>query len=133
MPDGPPGGGEARRSDLGHDERVTGTSFSFLYGPLVASAALGVIVLICRWVFAPPPAARTAAPAQAAAVSTAPADYGLLEPVATCRTAEDAVLRRAVLRDAGLRGTLADGSAPGEVVVLVFRDDAARARALVRG
>ena len=108
-----------------------GTSFSFLYGPLVASAALGVIVLICRWVFAPPPSAR----ARTAAPLSVPVrrDYGLLEPVATCRTAEDAALLRDVLRDAGLRGTLADGATPGEVVVLVFRDDAERARALVRG
>jgi hypothetical protein len=110
---------------------VTGTSFSFLYGPLVAFAALGVIVLICRWVFAPPSSSRPGA-TPAATPAASRRDYGLLEPVATCAL-EDAVLLRDVLRDAGLRATLADGAAPGEVVVLVFRDDAARARALVRG
>jgi hypothetical protein len=133
MPRPAAGGGEARRTDLGHDERVTGTSFSFLYGPLVATAALGVIVLICRWVFAPPPAARTRPAPGTPAATASRQDYGLLEPVATCRTPEDAALLRDVLREAGLRGTLADGATPGEVVVLVFRDDAARARALVRG
>ena len=128
MPDPAGRCGEARRTDVGHHERVTGTSFSFLYGPLVASAALGVIILICRWVFAPPPSARrTAAPAPSRG------EYGLLEPVATVRTPEDAALLRDVLRDAGVRGTVADGAAPGELVVLVFRDDAERARALVRG
>ena len=128
MPDMAAGGGEARRADVGHHEQVTGTSYSFLYGPLLASAALGVIVLICRWVFAPPPAARTVARPKPAR-----GDYGLLEPVATVRTLEDAQLLRDVLRSAGMRGTVADGPSPGELVLLVFRDDADRARALVRG
>lgn len=107
---------------------MTGTSYSFLYGPLVASAALGVIVLICRWVFAPPPSARATARPDASR-----RDYGLLEPVATVRTAEDAQLLREVLQSAGMRGTVADGPSPGELVVLVFSGDAERARALVRG
>jgi hypothetical protein len=103
-------------------ERVPVSSYHYLEGPLIAVLALGVIILICRWVFsvdrpAPKP-------------SSAPGDYGLLQPVTVVRTLDDAHMLRSVLRDAGIRGTVAD--APGGFAVLVFRDDVSRARDLVR-
>ena len=58
-------------------------------------------------------------------------DYGLLVPVATVRMHDDAALLRAVLMQAGIRGTVAEGPVEGERVVLVFRADAERARGLV--
>ncbi len=102
--------------------------YSTAGGPLIAVVALVVILLLCRWTFGtggryqrPAPPARPGAPA----------DYGLLVPVATTRTPADAALLRDVLRDAGIRGTVAPGKAPGRSVVLVFAADADRARSLV--
>jgi hypothetical protein len=99
------------------------SSYHYLEGPAVALVALGVIVLICRWVFANPhrPTPRTAAER---------GDFGLLEAITVVRTRADAEMLRGVLREAGIRGTVAD--ADGGFAVLVFRSDASRARDLVR-
>jgi hypothetical protein len=99
------------------------SSYHYLEGPAVALGALGVIVLICRWVFATP---HRSTPA----VRHENGDFGLLEPVTVVRTRADAEMLRGVLRQAGIRGTVAD--AAGGFAVLVFRDDVSRARDLVR-
>ena len=106
-------------------------SYHYLVGPLVASGALGVIILICRWVFSTShrderTARRTAA---AAASASRRGDFGLLVPVASVRTAADAEMLRTVLQDAGIRCTVAADGAGADV--LVFRADALRARDLV--
>ena len=101
------------------------SSYHYLVGPLVAVAALGVIILMCRWVFAPPKARAATLPAPARG-----GDYGLLVPIATVRTGEDAAMLRALLRDAGIRCTVAADADGADV--LVFRADALRARDLVR-
>lgn len=99
-------------------------------GPLlVALGAMVVLVLLCRWVFST--TRRDERNAQRLERARSRGDYGLLVPVATVRTDEDAVLLRDVLQRAGIRGTLADGTQPGDRVVLVFRDDEDRARAHV--
>ena len=99
------------------------SSYHYLMGPLVALAALGVLILICRWVFSTSSrdlrAVRRPQPPQASG------DYGLLVPIATARTPADAAMLRQVLHDAGIRATV-NGSQ-----VLVFRADASRARGLV--
>jgi hypothetical protein len=102
---------------------VLASSASYWEGSAVALAALGVIMLICRWVFATPPRSTPAATRDRG-------DFGLLEPITVVRTRDDAEMLRGVLRQAGIRGTIAD--APGGFAVLVFRDDASRARDLVR-
>ena len=98
-------------------------------GVLVAVLAMVVLVLLCRWVFST--STREQRTAARLAKARSRGDYGLLVPVATVRTEEDAVLLRDVLRQAGIRGTVAEGEADGERVVLVFRADADRARDLV--
>lgn len=103
------------------------SSYHFLVGPLVAAAALGVIILICRWVFST--SHRDDRTAQRLAKARSRGDYGLLVPVATARTADDAQMLRSVLREAGIRCTLGDGEAGTDV--LVFRADVLRARDLV--
>jgi hypothetical protein len=111
---------EARRGEQTAHVQLSG--YDYFAGPVIALVALGVIVLICRWVFATDrPAPRP--PAE-------PVDFGLLEPVALVRTVDDALMLRALLREAGIRGTVAD--TPDGLAVLVFRDDVSRARALVR-
>lgn len=100
-------------------------------GPLTALVALLIIVLICRWVFST--THRDDRQARRVERARARGDYGLLVPVATVRTVDDAELLRGVLREGGIRGTVAEGETPGERVVLVFRSDALRARELVAG
>lgn len=101
--------------------------YHFLFGPLIVSAALGVIILICRWVFSTD--ARDDRTAQRLQKARAAGDFGLLVPVATVRTPDDAAMLREVLTAAGIRSTLGGGELGTDV--LVFRGDAARARDLV--
>lgn len=112
-------------------------SYHYMIGPMSALLALGVIVLLCRWVFSTKTrdqrTARRLAAAQASARSRSRGDYGLLVPVASAASAQEAEQLRAVLREAGLRCTVADGKQPGSSAVLVFRADAERARTLVSG
>ena len=98
------------------------SSYHYLVAPLVAAGALVVIILICRWVFSTSDRDRRNALARAARSG----DYGLLVPIATVRTPDDAEMLRGVLREAGIRCTVAP-----EGDVLVFRADALRARELV--
>jgi hypothetical protein len=103
------------------------SSYHYLVGPLAATGALGVILLICRWVFST--GHREDAAARRLAKLASQGDYGLLVPIATTRTTADATMLRQVLVEAGIRctvSTVADGAE-----VLVFRADAPRARGLV--
>ena len=106
------------------------SSYHYLLGPLVAAGALGVIILICRWVFST--THRDDRTARRLEKARARGDYGLLVPVAQVRTRDDAAMLRAVLQDAGIRCTLGEvaGDSPA-LSVLVFRADALRARDLV--
>jgi hypothetical protein len=98
------------------------TSYPHYAGPAILAVALVTILLICRWVFTPNHAAPRAAPERG--------DFGLLVPITVVRTVDDAEMLRDLLRDAGIRGTVTD--VPAGFAVLVFRDDADRARQLVR-
>ena len=101
-------------------------SYHFLLGPIVALAALALIVLLCRWVFSTTTRDKRAA-SRAVAASSA-GDYGLLVPIATTDSQERAQQMRAALRAAGIRATVTPGATAGAVVVMVFRDDESRAR-----
>lgn len=105
------------------------SSYSFLFGPLVASGALLVIVLLCRWVFST--GHRDDRTARRLARLASQGDYGLLVPVATTRTPEDAAMLRALLADAGIRCTTGQDPEGRGTELLVFRADALRARDLV--
>ena len=110
---------------------MNGSSYSFLFGPLVIAGALGVIILICRWVFST--THRDDRTARRLAKARARGDYGLLVPITRTRTVDDARMLREVLREAGIRCTVTPaGDEPGDGTdVLVFRADALRARELV--
>ena len=103
------------------------SSYHSLAGPLVTLAALGVIVLMCRWVFST--SHRDERTARRTAAASRRGDFGLLVPVASVRTAADAEMLRTVLTGAGIRCTVAADGAGADV--LVFRADALRARDLV--
>ncbi|RBY86405.1 hypothetical protein [Blastococcus sp. TF02A-30] len=87
---------------------------------IIAVLVVAALALITRWAFGPGygrgrPRARPEA--------------GLLAPVATVATRSTALALRAVLSDAGIRSTLRS-PAPHRTDVLVFPEDAERARAL---
>lgn len=98
------------------------SSYAYLAGPLTALGALGVIVLICRWVF-------NTDHRQVPASLVREADFGLLRVVAVVRTIDDAEMLRAVLRREGIRGTVTPTTSG--FAVLVFAADVDRARELV--
>lgn len=103
------------------------SSYPFVLAPLVAVAALGVILLMCRWVFSVDH--REDRTARRLDKLASAGDYGLLVPVARVRVAEDAQMLRSVLVGAGIRASVTDEGL--EYAVLVFRQDAVRARSLV--
>lgn len=104
--------------------------YHYLLGPVVAMGAVGVLILLSRWAFGtgsrPPVRVR----------QTGSPDYGLLLPVATVRSREDADMLRQLLADAGIRGTVvavpaeAD-RAHGGFQLLVFPSSAPEARKLL--
>jgi len=95
-----------------------------LVGPVVAFAVLGLLALFMRWAFGTGHGrdVRTRP-------TPPPPDEGLLTAVATLSRRESALALRAVLSDAGIRSTVRD-TAPRRIVVLVFPEDADRARSL---
>lgn len=95
-------------------------SFSYAFGPLVAVAALALLVLILRWAFAHGDSV-VAAPAQPGT----PADYGLLVPVAEPTSRADAQQMVGRLRGAGISSGVADTTEG--MRVMVWPDDAVRA------
>ncbi len=100
------------------------SSAHYLLGPVVALAALAVISLLCRWIFSTEQRdEREAARLEKVLASR---DFGLLVPLTTVRTDEDAQMLRAVLLDAGIRSNISP-----ELELLVFSKDLARARTLV--
>jgi hypothetical protein len=90
----------------------------YAVGPVVAVVVLGVLALFLRWAFGP---GRPSRPH--------PTDDGLLTRIATLSRRESALALRAVLSDAGIRSTIRY-PAPDRAVILVFPEDADRARAL---
>ena len=124
-----------------------GTSFltahDYLFGPVAAVLTLGAVLLTCRWVFSTSHRERAHA-------GHAPADFGLLVPVATPVDRADAERSRSLLAGHGLRATVSESLPPREPVrvtadgfvlprpevvpvlrVLVFPADAERARTLL--
>ena len=89
----------------------------YLVGPVIAFAVVAGLALFLRWAFSGEPRRRP------------PADDGLLTRVATLSREDSAQALRAVLADAGIRSTVRSTGAY-RAEVLVFREDADRARAL---
>ena len=89
----------------------------YLTAPVIAFTVIAGLALFLRWAFRSEPRRRP------------PSDDGLLTRVATLSRRESALALRAVLSDAGIRSTVRT-SGPHRAEVLVFPEDAARARAL---
>ena len=97
-----------------------GSDLHYLVGPVIAFAVLALLALFMRWAFGTGYGREAAPP---------PADDGLLTLVATLSRRESALALRAVLSDAGIRSTIRF-PAPNRADVLVFPEDAVRARSL---
>jgi hypothetical protein len=94
-------------------------SLHFLVGPAIAIAVVALLGLFLRW------ASGSNRPRPGPGAT----DDGLLTRVATLSRRESALALRAVLSDAGIRSTIRFPE-PHRAVVLVFPEDAERARAL---
>jgi hypothetical protein len=99
---------------------------SYVFGPLIGFAVIGLLILILRWAFGhggsliPGPARRGP-----------PTDYGLLVEVAAPRTAEDAQSVAERLTAAGIQATIAPTTAGRRI--MVWPADEGRARDLLSG
>ena len=99
---------------------AAGSDLHHLVEPVIAFAVLGGLALFMRWAFGTG-YGRTPAREQP--------DDGLLTRIATLSRRESAQALRAVLSEAGIRSTVRY-PAIHRADVLVFREDAERARAL---
>lgn len=105
---------------------VTGNSFSYMVGPLIAFVGLGILIALLRWTFKRG-GSLIAAPAQ----KGDPGQYGLLVPVAEPGNYVEGEMLRRSLEDAGIKATLTttlDGPR-----VMVWPKDEDRARGFIRG
>ena len=96
---------------------------------------IALLSLLARWAFSPAPRMSTRRTTREGREGD-PEDFGLLMPVATAPTREDAEMLREVLTSHGIRCTIAPASPLGggrkrPMHVLVFLGDADRARSLV--
>ena len=99
-------------------------SLSYVFVPLMAFAAVGVLALVLRWAYA-----RGGSLVQRPARRGRPDDYGLLVPVLTPAGSREAEEARRRLALQGVRVTVTE-TADGPRV-LVFEADAERARGLL--
>jgi hypothetical protein len=116
----------ARTVDRVDHGDVQYTSASFLVGPLIALAAVGLLVLLLRWAFAGGTSLVAKQPTPGRVD-----EYGLLVSVAAPPNYIEAEIVRRTLEDAGIRATLAQTLAGPRL--MVFPEDAERARKVVDG
>jgi len=109
---------------VGHTGEVRWGSYSYLFGPIIAFAAIGVLSLVLRWAFT-----RGGSLVERRAASGPEAEYGLLVSVASPATYVQGELLRQSLLDAGLKATLAQTDEGPRL--MVFRADEAAARRLL--
>jgi hypothetical protein len=100
---------------------IASGGLGYLVGPFIAIAVMVLLGLFMRWAFGTGQSRRRP--------KRDPADDGLLTRIATLSRRESALALRAVLSDAGIRSTIRYPDAR-RAVVLVFPEDADRARAL---
>src|SRR3954469_8524717 len=94
---------------------------------LTVLIVLCVLILVMRWIFTPS-RRRYGRPVDAAEST----DLGMLDVIAADLARDDAMQMRAKLGEAGIRTSISRRR-NGDVDVLVFHDDAARARAVLGG
>ena len=99
---------------------IEASGLHYVIGPIIAVVVVVLLGAFLRWAFGGDSRSRRPA---------APVDDGLLTKIATLSRRESALALRAVLSDAGIRSTLRP-AAPDRTTILVFPEDAPRAREL---
>ncbi len=100
-------------------------SYSYVYGPMMALVAIGILVLVLRWAFG-----RGSSVVERPPLSGSPDQYGLLDAIASPGTYIEAEILRQQLEASDIRATVAmtnDGPR-----VMVWPDDRQRAESIVR-
>ena len=92
----------AREADLRHTGAVINNSFSFTFGPLLAVAGVGLLILILRWAYKP-----GGSLVQRPVKPSSSDNYGMLVPIAHPTNYADGERLRQILVDANIRATLA--------------------------
>lgn len=110
------------RPERRYDDVPVGNSFSYVFGPLVAFIAIGVLVLLLRWAFNNKKTSVVAAAAKPGNES----DYGMLVSVASPANYIDGEMLRRRLEDAGIRANLATTLDGPRVMVWPTDEDKAR-------
>lgn len=96
-------------------------SYSYLFGPVAALLAVGVLSLLLRWTFR-----RGGSLVERRPLTGAEKDYGLLVAVASPSTYVEGEMLRRQLTDAGLRATLATTTVGPRLLVWPQDERAAR-------
>lgn len=97
------------------------STYSYLFGPLVALLGLGLMVLLLRWAFSGRSGSLVAARPERGGAD----DYGLMVPITTAADFATAEIQRRSLLDAGIQANLVptlDGPR-----LMVWRDQVDRA------
>ncbi len=110
---------------MDHDGGV-GNSYSYIFGPIMAFAGLGILVLLLRWTFS-----RGGSLVAAPARPGAPEEYGLLVPVAQPATYIEGEMLRRKLEDGAIRATLVQ-TVDGPRVMVWPNDESAARRIVTR-
>jgi hypothetical protein len=96
---------------------------AYLFGPIIAFAVVGVLMLLLRWAFS----GRSTSLVERRPVAGHSGEYGLLVPVASPATFVEGELLRRRLEDAGLRATLVQTAEGPQVMVFPESERVARA------
>lgn len=102
-------------------------SYNYLFGPVVALLALGVLVLLLRWAFS-----RGVSLVERPARSGKEQAYGLLIAVAAPPTFIEGEILRRRLEDAGIKANLAS-TLDGPRLMVFPKDETAARTVLARG
>ena len=102
---------------------LSGSSVSYLLGPLTAFAVVGVLMLLLRWAFG----GRSTSLVERRPATGSSSEYGLLVPVAAPGTFVEGELLRRRLEEAGLRATLVPTAEGPRVMVFPEHERVARA------
>jgi len=100
---------------------AVGNSYSYVVGPLIAFAGLGLLVLLLRWAFSRGGSLVSAPPRKGS-----PDEYGMLVPIATPPTYIEGEMMRRRLEDARIRATLAQTLEGPRLMVWPKDEQAAR-------
>ena len=116
----------ARRCQLRQNRGVQAwNSFSYFFGPFVAFAGIGLMVLVLRWGFA-----HGGSLVERPVKPGNPDEYGMLVPIATPNNYIEGEMLRQSLVSSGIRASLAQTNDGPRI--MVWPKDEVRARSILK-